>query len=796
MNAEQDIPAKMENDYQEKFDEIAKSVQEIKTANKFALKRLNQLLKNDGDGCPLCGCECSTDGYSKGLHELGLKVEDLEMKRIERESGMFRFCEEFRGFQKRLQCMISELPETLQEVLGSLFNMMEPFLSQTDGGQKSVDMNESTTTEKYLLSPESFINLVSLNSESSDCEKEGNAVNVLEEEVMDTVSETSQEQDKGFTLETEKFDIDKQEQLNSVVNKDKEDKQTAKPSQTGTEYDTNNDTLKPKEISTQALKHMVQGSECLDTVATEKSCDQQSTLKSAATTTTEEQLSRTGLDHAEHTDLPKSPPSSKLPEVVIQTERKEVEDGTWQILASEELKKAKALGLQDVTGAHTVLCFDISASMAENDAWTQAKAFFTAFISGLEDMKIEYEGVVEESIAFCTFGHQTGVVQRLTNKFSDIRTAFKGIKLGGPSPMYGGLVLSVAALAIPEGRRCTVHDVPVRPRIILVTDGHCTPTNITAGPDDLTESSQQKQAKAAILLEVSKKLKAEGIKFICVPVGHADKEFLGLLVDAVGNGRVIGYKDGRKQAKVTLKRLKPSDSGSDESILKAALGDLLSGGLFSDKLAEKLIGEAARRTSEQNAYEETDKEILPKIGSRVRRGPDWRWRDQDSYGPGTVIGHDDTTLSVYVEWDNNDRVNVYRYGQDGAFDLLLVDEPRALSKFEPIAVGCTVKKGPGWKSKEGDEGAAERGVVIKKKADNTVTVRWDDKKRGTYKWDGSRRGEVVVCDPREKAFQGSGHVLGGGPVFEAIQREKEQSNAEGSQQRRDKNIKKKNKNKI
>ena len=51
------------------------------------------------------------------------------------------------------------------------------------------------------------------------------------------------------------------------------------------------------------------------------------------------------------------------------------------------------------------------------------------------------------------------------------------------------------------------------------------------------------------------------------------------------------------------------------------------------------------------------------------------------------------TLSVYVEWDKNDRVNVCRYGHDGAFDLLLVDEPRVLSKFEPIAVGCIVKKG-------------------------------------------------------------------------------------------------------
>ena len=31
--------------------------------------------------------------------------------------------------------------------------------------------------------------------------------------------------------------------------------------------------------------------------------------------------------------------------------------------------------------------------------------------------------------------------------------------------------------------------------------------------------------------------------------------------------------------------------------------------------------------------------------------------------------------------------------------------------------------GPGWKSYIGEDGPAERGVVIKKKPDNTVTVR-------------------------------------------------------------------------
>lgn len=30
---------------------------------------------------------------------------------------------------------------------------------------------------------------------------------------------------------------------------------------------------------------------------------------------------------------------------------------------------------------------------------------------------------------------------------------------------------------------------------------------------------------------------------------------------------------------------------------------------------------------------------MPCLGSRVRRGRDWKWDNQDNMGPGTVIGH-------------------------------------------------------------------------------------------------------------------------------------------------------------
>lgn len=30
---------------------------------------------------------------------------------------------------------------------------------------------------------------------------------------------------------------------------------------------------------------------------------------------------------------------------------------------------------------------------------------------------------------------------------------------------------------------------------------------------------------------------------------------------------------------------------------------------------------------------------MPPLGSRVKRGPSWKWQNQDSEGIGTVVGH-------------------------------------------------------------------------------------------------------------------------------------------------------------
>ena len=60
------------------------------------------------------------------------------------------------------------------------------------------------------------------------------------------------------------------------------------------------------------------------------------------------------------------------------------------------------------------------------------------------------------------------------------------------------------------------------------------------------------------------------------------------------------------------------------------------------------------------------------IGTRVVRGKDWKWGEQDSSGEGTVVennsGHKVGWLRI--KWDNGS-THSYRMGADDCFDLKL-----------------------------------------------------------------------------------------------------------------------------
>ncbi|XP_012867362.1 PREDICTED: E3 ubiquitin-protein ligase HERC2 [Dipodomys ordii] len=137
--------------------------------------------------------------------------------------------------------------------------------------------------------------------------------------------------------------------------------------------------------------------------------------------------------------------------------------------------------------------------------------------------------------------------------------------------------------------------------------------------------------------------------------------------------------------------------------------DLLlnSGTLALTQTALRLIGpscdnieedmSASARGASATVLEETRKETAPvqlpvsgpelaammKIGTRVMRGVDWKWGDQDGPPPGLghVIGELGEDGWIRVQWDTGS-TNSYRMGKEGKYDLKLAELP---SSAQPSA---------------------------------------------------------------------------------------------------------------
>ncbi|XP_046553713.1 uncharacterized protein LOC124263163 isoform X2 [Haliotis rubra] len=144
-----------------------------------------------------------------------------------------------------------------------------------------------------------------------------------------------------------------------------------------------------------------------------------------------------------------------------------------------------------------------------------------------------------------------------------------------------------------------------------------------------------------------------------------------------------------------------------------------------------------------NVYES---EGLPILGSRVMRGVDWKWDDQDMGGPGTITNHGAEGKSVWVAWDHGE-CNRYRYGLGGYFDLKVVDDqPRSPRRDGRIQIGMLVERGADWQQTDDDGGPSCSGTVIRRQSD-TVMVKWKTGNIGVYRYGEGGKFDVCVRDP-------------------------------------------------
>ncbi|XP_060588647.1 uncharacterized protein LOC132744058 [Ruditapes philippinarum] len=151
---------------------------------------------------------------------------------------------------------------------------------------------------------------------------------------------------------------------------------------------------------------------------------------------------------------------------------------------------------------------------------------------------------------------------------------------------------------------------------------------------------------------------------------------------------------------------------------------------------------------------------LPSIGSRVVRGKDWKWGDQDANGPGTVVGHKQKGIA-YILWDN-DQIGAYRHNLSGQYDVIKSQEPRHVTPGN-IEVGCCVIRGTDWNRGDEDGGSGTVGVVVRKLTDRYVMVRWPSRVIETYKFGADNKWDLEVT-------QDVPHAAGNDQVEEPVAR--------------------------
>ncbi|XP_056021555.1 uncharacterized protein LOC125649345 isoform X2 [Ostrea edulis] len=429
----------------------------------------------------------------------------------------------------------------------------------------------------------------------------------------------------------------------------------------------------------------------------------------------------------------------------------------WLTKAVSETTIHQQLQHQAGKGPCVIFILDTSASIT-GQGFRELKWAFTSII----DEYSQYPDI-DENVAVIICGQRTKFQRYYSNKYNDIIHCIDDIECEGSSPLAAGLWLSLGAMKNGGGRSKVLSNFHVMPRIVLISDGRPTDIHLIGRGDDSPEY-ETNSAKDQALRAASRLGKQSPV--FCIPVGEdPDMTYLGLLTSMSNGGRIVHIHEvrqfGRYSRNVEIAgTISPFIAMNTKLDKRMILSVLSQGGSdksshLEDSDKNDIVDFVQRRDSflyqgqslkseygdKDDMYQELYRH-MPPLGSRVKRGPSWKWQNQDSEGIGTVVGHlteEDGWLSV--EWDNGQTAN-YRFGKT-IYDVVVCDEPRIPNNSAALAVGCRVKRGPDWEWADQDGGPANIGSVYRVKLDGTVYVRWPNSVRSNYRF--GYKGKFDIC---------------------------------------------------
>ncbi|XP_052698866.1 uncharacterized protein LOC128176508 isoform X2 [Crassostrea angulata] len=403
----------------------------------------------------------------------------------------------------------------------------------------------------------------------------------------------------------------------------------------------------------------------------------------------------------------------------------------WNQQAAIESQKHIEFRYQYGEGPCNVFILDTSSSLGEH-GFMQMKE---AFLSIIDEYAKHPE--MDENVAVIACGRETKFTRYFSNHYEDIKHCLDDLHFGGSSPLTAAFLLSKGCFVNGASHTRRVGDLYIHPRLILISDGR---------PTDFTSFSSSNDHSAL----------------------ESDETVLEFICNQSRGGKIVHSYEARQFAKLSqnmkiasrLSYTMMNDGNDRERVMTSLVctfpdeefTEMDQDDIFEVCLKKSLYRPVDRIEAEGgedlNRFEERNPQ-MPPLGARVKRGRDWVWDDQDSLGPGTVIGHCKNMGWLTVEWDTGSR-NIYRYGttclESDVYDVQVCNEPRIL-RNEPISTGCQVHRGPDWELKNQDGGTGSIGSVVTVVENGDILVRWQNGFLGQYRFGRNGKFDLRICDP-------------------------------------------------
>ncbi|XP_062614449.1 uncharacterized protein LOC134276185 [Saccostrea cucullata] len=434
----------------------------------------------------------------------------------------------------------------------------------------------------------------------------------------------------------------------------------------------------------------------------------------------------------------------------------------WREQGLIDAKINRELRHQHGKGPCNIFILDTPSSLGE-EGFNEMKDTFRTIITGYENQPEE-----DENVAVIICGKNTRFQRYFSNQYSAVSKCLDDVEYGGLSPLMAAFILCLESTHNGASHTSRMQEFQIRPRVILMSDGRPTPFQIISEADD---SDLQETEDAKNNLQLFARQVGRRHPIFCIPLGkNPDMLLLEFMCAESRGGKIVfpyeALQFSRYSKNVRTAALLSSLSQyhvTDRDALSSIISMTIPGNNFTEMDKDDIFelwtkkslytSEPSEEDEDSDGREGGDLEkrdpCMPDLGVRVKRGPDWQWKNQDSHGPGTVIGYSREGW-LRVEWDVGGK-NVYRYGprhdMKNVYDVIPCNIPRVLEENEPIGTGCLVKRGPDWEWDNQDGGEGNIGSVIRVRSNATVNVKWSNGSVSNYRFGYKEKFDLQICDP-------------------------------------------------